>query len=139
MHWHVGTIATTWCLNRDSLALCPAVSTLPDVTATLEDTGAVADSEDDLPNLTQTGVEEGDLHDDDEDDLPPLYPPQATPNNNETQDLHKEKDLPPLYNETPHDVDDAYDDCPALTSRRHDDDSVSDADSNFDSDSTIIH
>jgi hypothetical protein len=96
MHWHVGTIATTWCLNRDSLALCPAVSTLPDVTATLEDTGAVADSEDDLPNLTQTGVEEGDLHDDDEDDLPPLYPPQATPNNNETQDLHKEEDLPPL-------------------------------------------
>jgi hypothetical protein len=99
------------------------------VTTTLEHTGAVADPED-------IHVKEGDLHDNADD------PPQATPDNNATHDAHEEV-LPPLYHdtpyETPHDVDDTYDDCPALTSRHHDDDSVSDADSDSDQPQMMTH
>jgi hypothetical protein len=112
------TIATTWRLNRDSLALRPAISNLPNVTTTLEHTGAVANPED-------IHVEEGDFHDD----------ANNSPHANATPVAHEEvlplpRDDTPY--ETPHGVDDTHDDCPALTSRHDDDDSVSDADSNSD-------
>jgi hypothetical protein len=66
------TIATTWRLNRDSLALCPAASAIPDVNTTIEHTGEVTAPEDALPALIPAGVEEGGSHGDNE------HPLQAT-------------------------------------------------------------
>jgi len=115
------TIATTRCLNRDSLALRPAPSAIPDVNTTIEHTGEVIAPEDALPALIPAGVEEGELHSNNK------HPLQATQDNNQTSN-------------TIDAIDDAYDTCPALSPQTHDDsDSEADSDcsSTYSSDSDI--
>jgi hypothetical protein len=108
-------IATTWRLNRDSLALCLATSAIPDVNATTEHTGGVTKPESVLPALTTSGVKEGETPDDDQSNQPPL------------QDIPINDDVTNAFDDD--------DDCPDLVPRHHDDDSVSetDDDSNYDS------
>ena len=113
------TIATTWRLQRDTLALRPAASNIPMVTTTLEYTGDITNT---LSPSDPTDVEEGEIiaHADetqteDEDDAsPPL--------------VHDNTDVAP----PPHDEFD--DDCPDLVHCK-DDDSVSEADPNDDDNS----
>jgi hypothetical protein len=62
-------ITTTWQQHKDSLALQPISSHIPDVTATIEHTGTIKD-------LHMTHVEEGNIDDanEDDDDTPSLCP-----------------------------------------------------------------
>jgi len=105
------TIATTWGLHRDTLALHPASSDIPTVTTTLEHTGDITNL---LPAPVPTTIKEGEIEE-----------IHAT---NEAAD-----ELPPLVHDNEADPDDD-DDCPDLVPRL-DDDSVSEADSDDDTDS----
>jgi hypothetical protein len=102
------TIATTRHLHRNNLALRPATSDIPIVTTTLEHTGDVTDT---LLTLAPSDVEEGG----NENETPPALEPviQSTI-------------------ATSHD-DDEHDDCPDLI-HAADDDSASEAYSEYDSD-----
>jgi len=105
------TIATTWHLNRDDLALRPAASDIPDINTTLEHTGGVIDITDTA--LVPSDVVEG------EDTVPT---PALRPIIEEIENVENENI----------DADTSVDDCPELT--QADNDSVSEADSMADSD-----
>jgi transposase InsO family protein len=113
------TIATTWRLHRDNLAIRPATSDIPIVTTTLEHTGSVDDT---CPNCA---VEEGEKDEINNDEPPPpLVPIAELPESA----LKQEQVIA-----TSHNADEWDDDCPDLSDA--DDDSLSEADSFYDSDS----
>jgi hypothetical protein len=113
------TITTTWRLHRDTLALRPAMSDIPTVSTTLEHTGDVVN--------TIHNAEEGNDNEIDANAVPtapnanmPPHVPVPTPICHQSIAEH------------PDSCDD--DDCPELAPHSNDDDSVSEADSSYDSD-----
>ncbi len=81
-------IATTWQQHKDSLALQPLHSYIPDVTTTIERTGTIED-------IQPTTVEQGNA-DEEEDDTPSLCD-----NIDDDFDKYDDDDLPPASSNPP--------------------------------------
>jgi hypothetical protein len=102
------TIATTWQLHKDSLAVKPVTSYIPDVTATIEHTGTIAD-------LTPRPIDEGKVGSneaDEEHDTPSLcdtvdddfdeFDDEALMPMTATEEIDQRWKLPSLLTQVPH-------------------------------------